>query len=191
MVTLLCAVAGVLYAPGAVLVAQAMRTVDRDLTEDAELLRAGDLDAERRAVVEAMNARMREILREGHEKVWGGFGRGLGVAAVIYGLIMGLLLAPFFEELIFTGLALNMLSRRLPLLLAVPAVSLLFVLAHVPAAGLSLQLLSVAVLGLLAVAARLLTGTWLASVAVHAVCNALVFASKVIIALTAFRHGVV
>jgi membrane protease YdiL (CAAX protease family) len=73
----------------------------------------------------------------------------------------------------------------------VPLVMLLFALSHVPVAGLGLQLIPIAVLSLLAVTARLWTGTWLASVAIHAITNLCIFLPRMMIAFTALKHGVV
>jgi len=126
-------------------------------------------------------------LRLLHERVWAPLGYGSDVFGVLLASALCLVIGPFSEELLITGYAFNKASRRVPLAGAVLLCAALFAVLHLPITGPSAQLVKLFVMGCAAILARLVSGTWMAGLAVHILSNVAILVPRWMVAIMWFR----
>jgi membrane protease YdiL (CAAX protease family) len=128
-----------------------------------------------------------DFWRNLHEGCWKPLGYGADVSGVLLASIVSLVLAPLPEEMVVSGLALNKISRRVPLAATVVLCAGIFAGVHLHKTGLTSQCLPIFAMGLTSATARLVSGSWLSAVVAHFVVNIAIFAPKWFVAIVWFK----
>lgn len=130
---------------------------------------------------------VRRVIVELQGIAWGRLGRGDSVIDVIRITTLSLVMAPVVEEMLFTGLLANRLTRRFGVTVALLVTPFAFVAGHMFVVSFGKDAILLYWAGFSYVAVRMYTGSLIASVICHAVVNAVIIAPKLVIAFLYFH----
>lgn len=132
-------------------------------------------------------ADVRDALRVNYDGIWGDIAGGTSPIAVICCSLRSVVF-PILEEVLFTGILLNITARRFGIAIAACTVPVCFSLAHVFAVGIGWHLIGLFLLGLTCVAARLATGNLTSAILCHLAVNFVIFVPGWCVALAHFKY---
>jgi membrane protease YdiL (CAAX protease family) len=125
-------------------------------------------------------------LADTYAQIWTPLAQSLSLQDVVCTSILSLV-APAFEEIVFTGFLLNATAKRWGFLAASTITPFCFTLAHIPSFGIGMNLVPLLCALTAYTIIRLATGSLLYAVIAHMIINAVVFFPKWIIAFEYFR----
>ncbi len=126
-----------------------------------------------------------DVFEFAYNRVWGAMPYGTDLTGMVCFTTLTLL-GPFYEELVFSGLALNILSKRCGIPAGFVLTAVCFTLLHIISFGFGLHLVPLFFSSLVYGLLRIVTGSLFPSVVAHCAINFLVMAPKWMLAILYF-----